>query len=57
MLEKFRDVVTKGEVIVSYSSETREYLYGIDKGKYTYQHDLVGTFGHIREVDWQGKVR
>jgi predicted Mrr-cat superfamily restriction endonuclease len=35
MLAKFRDVITKGEVIVSYSSESHECLYGIDKGKYT----------------------
>lgn len=56
MLVKFRDVIKEGDVILSYSSESREYLYGIDKGKYSYQHDFVGTFGHIREVEWKGKV-
>ena len=56
MLVKFRDVIKAGDVILSYSSESREYLYGIDKGKYSYQPEFVGPFGHIREVDWQGKV-
>ena len=43
-------------MILSYSSESRECLFGIDKGAYSSHPELIGPFGHIREVEWQGEV-
>ena len=34
MIVKFRDHIKKGDTIVSYDTETRQYLIGEDQGKY-----------------------
>ena len=56
MILKFRDQIKKGDHIVSYNPETREYLVGKDNGEYRYEHDTVGEFAHIRSINWLGKV-
>ena len=56
MILKFRDRITSGDHIVSYNPETREYLLGVDQGKYLYQSKIVGDFDHLRKVEWLGKV-
>jgi restriction system protein len=56
MILKFRDQIKAGDHIVSYNPETRNYLFGIDKGEYLFQSDLISGYPHLRKVDWKGKV-
>lgn len=56
MILKFRDQIQKGDYVISYNPETREYLVGRDKGRYLYQPDTVGEYANLRTVDWIGKV-
>lgn len=56
MIVKFRDHIKKGDTIVSYDTETRQYLIGEDQGKYLYKPDEVGDYPQLRVVRWQGRV-
>ncbi|MGB1091269.1 MAG: restriction endonuclease [Oceanobacter sp.] len=57
MLRKFRDDIQSGDIVISYSQETREYLVGHDKGQYYYAtDDEEHDYGSRRKVDWLGKV-
>jgi len=56
MLVKFRDHIKTGDYLLSYRSETREYLVGKDLGEYHYESGIVGSYANVREVDWLGKV-
>lgn len=57
MFHKFRSVVKIGDQVISYDREKREYLVGVVKGDYQYKPGLVGDYPHLREVDWQGRVK
>lgn len=58
MLRKFRDEIQKGDTVISYSSERREYLVGEDLGHYQFMPvaKQVGGFSHTRTVKWLGTV-
>ncbi len=56
MIVKFRDQIQKGDTIVSYDTETRQYLVGEDQGQYLYKPDEVGDYPQLRVVNWQGRV-
>ncbi len=58
MLRKFRDEIQKGDTVISYSSERREYLVGEDLGQYKFRpaDKQVGGFSHTRIVKWLGSV-
>lgn len=58
MLRKFRDEIVKGDTVITYSAERREYLVGEDLGRYQFvsEANLVGEFAHTRAVKWIGKV-
>lgn len=58
MLRKFRDEIHKGDTVISYSSERREYLVGEDLGQYQYMQEdkQIGGFSHTRSVKWLGAV-
>ncbi|MES2824970.1 MAG: restriction endonuclease [Pseudomonadota bacterium] len=53
---KFRDQIKKDDFMLSYNGETREYLFGRDKGEYCYKENVVGSFPQLRTVDWIAKV-
>lgn len=53
---KFRSTIQKGDRVVSYDPEKREYLVGTISGDYQYKPDVVPGHKHIRKVDWQGRV-
>src|SRR5690554_5771526 len=56
MIVKFRDQIKKGDMIISYDTETRQYLVGEDQGQYLYKPDEVGDYPQLRVVNWQGRV-
>lgn len=56
MMIKFRDTIQKGDIIVSYDTETRQYLIGEDQGQYLYKPGEVGEYPNLRIVNWQGRV-
>lgn len=56
MIIKFFNQIKKGDYLLSYNGETREYLFGVDKGEYSYQKDIVGSYPQLRKVDWLAKV-
>lgn len=56
MIVKFRDQIQKGDTIISYDTETRQYLVGEDQGQYLYKPDVVGDYPQLRVVNWQGRV-
>lgn len=58
MIRKFRDEIHKGDTVISYSPERREYLVGEDLGQYQYMPGgkLVGEYANARAVKWLGAV-
>ena len=56
MIIKFRDQIKKGDTIISYDTETRQYLIGEDQGQYVYRPEEVGDYPQLRVVNWQGRV-
>lgn len=56
MIVKFRDHIRQGDTIVSYDTETRQYLVGEDQGQYIYKPEEVGDYPNLRVVNWQGRV-
>jgi restriction system protein len=56
MVWKFRNVMQKGDRVVSYDPARREYLLGTITGDYQYKPDVVPRYKSIRKVHWQGRV-
>jgi restriction system protein len=56
MILKFHGQIKKGDYLLSYNGETREYLFGRDKGEYCYKKEVVGDYPQLRTVDWLAKV-
>lgn len=56
MIVKFRDHIRKGDTIISYDTETRQYLIGVDQGQYVYKPGEIGDYPQLRVVSWQGRV-
>lgn len=58
MLRKFRDEMKDGDVAITYSSETRNYLVGEISGGYEYLPREEGDEGYVqtRKVKWLGEV-
>lgn len=58
MIRKFRDDIQKGDLLITYSQEHREYLVGEDQGQYGFLTGakLVGEFANTRKVKWLGRI-
>ena len=58
MIRKFRDDIHKGDTLITYGQETREYLIGEDLGEYVFldNDNLIGEFAHSRKAKWLGRV-
>lgn len=56
MMVKFRDHIRKSDTVISYDTETRQYLVGEDQGQYIYKPDEIGDYPNLRVVRWQGRV-
>lgn len=53
---KFRNMMEKGDRIVTYDGESKEYLIGSVRGAYEYRPDMVKEHPHVREVQWEGRI-
>lgn len=56
MIRKFRDEITSGDMVVTYSPETRQYLIGKDEGQYRYEQCADDVYANRRKVAWSGLV-
>jgi restriction system protein len=56
MALKFKDGIKRGDRVVSYDPEKREYLVGTVAGEYQYAPNTVPDYPNIRRVEWQGRV-
>ena len=57
MILKFRDQITEGDCVVTYSPKSREYLVGRDLGEYFHQPEAIGNYANLRKVEWLGRVK
>ncbi|MDO8864092.1 restriction endonuclease [Haliea sp. E1-2-M8] len=55
-LYKFRDVMQRGDVVVTYDPSSRQYLVGKISGDYVYSPETVGDYPNIRPTKWLGKI-
>jgi len=56
MVGRFVFDIRVGEPIVSYNTDTRQYLIGEVTGEYTYKPGHVQDHSHVRTVKWLGRV-
>jgi restriction system protein len=49
-------VIQRGDRVVSYDPEKREYLLGTVAGDYEHQTGVIEDCFHVRRVSWQGRV-
>lgn len=57
MTWKFREVMKKGDRVMTYNPATREYLIGVITGDYRYAPGVVPDYNHVRAVQWEHRVR
>lgn len=56
MIRKFLFEISKGDMVISYSPERREYIVGEDLGEFKYIDRDDDGFGQTRRVKWLGTV-
>ena len=60
VIYKFCCVLEVGQKVVTYNTQTREYMIGTIEGDYYYSTDEIDTeisdYVHFRQVDWIGQV-
>jgi len=45
-----------GDSVISYNSDSREYLVGKITGEYNYNSTLIEGYPNVRQVEWLGRV-
>ena len=55
-ISRFLFDVKKGDLVVTYSPEFRQYLVGEVVSGYKYRDGMKAAYSHIKEVKWIGKV-
>jgi len=56
---RFVKALRDGDWVLTYLTDSRQYLVGVLKGDYQYdpnQIEPLGSYPHVRTVDWKGKV-
>lgn len=56
MIRKFLLEISKGDMVISYNPERREYLVGEDLGEFQYIERDDDGYGQTRKVNWLGAV-
>ena len=56
MAYKFCRLIQKGDKVISYDPQTREYLVGDITSDYQFNPGVIGDFPHIRSVSGVGRV-
>ena len=55
MLRRFKDEIHKGDYVVTYNPESRQYLIGEVTGEYAFNTKLLEYY-HTHSVRWHEKV-
>lgn len=53
---KFRNLMARGDRVVTYDAESREYLLGTVMGDYEYRAGTIEGHPHVRSVEWEGRI-
>ena len=56
MLDKFLNVIQKGDLLVSYNAELRKYLVAEDLGEFRYEEGLIGNYPQLRSFNLKGYI-
>ena len=56
VIYKFRSVIQKGDKVITYNPNSREYLVGEVESDYLHTKSDVPDCSNIRKVNWQGTV-
>ncbi len=56
MLERIRNVMRRGDLVLSYDPSARVYHVGRIRGDYRYDGMLIPGYPHIRDVEWMAQV-
>ena len=56
VVHKFCNVLQKGDAVVTYDGNTRNYLVGEIKSDYYYKPGLIEDMPNLRDVDWKHRV-
>lgn len=56
MIDKFVNKMAIGDMVISYNSQSREYLIGKISGSYEHHPDVEDALVNSRAVTWEGKA-
>ncbi|MEX2531417.1 MAG: restriction endonuclease [Gemmatimonadota bacterium] len=56
MVYKFRAVIDRGDKVITYDPEKREYLLGTINGDYQYRADLLQGHPNTRKAQWDSRL-
>lgn len=56
ILHKFRSTIAKGDRVVSYDPDSREYLLGKITGDYEYSDAFIPEYRNIRHTKWEHRI-
>src|SRR5437868_5984223 len=56
VLHRFRNVIQKGDGVVTYNPNNREYLVGEITSDYRFDPNAISEHPNIRSVTWQSRV-
>ena len=57
IVRKFKFEIQKGDYVITYSPERREYKVGLDLGEYVYRENIDDGYAQTRKVNWIGDVK
>lgn len=56
VLYKFRSIVSKGDRVITYDPDAREYLVGVIASDYFFDPSLIVDHPHVRKVKWEKRI-
>jgi restriction system protein len=56
VMHKFRNVIKKGDSVVTYDPATREYLVGEIASDYRFDTTMIPDHANVRDVAWRSRV-
>lgn len=56
VVHKFRNVIQRGDGVVTYDPNTREYLIGEISGDYRFDPTVIPDHANVRDVAWRSRI-
>ena len=56
MIDKFVNHMAIGDMVITYNSQSREYIIGKITGEYVHHADVDDALANSRAVAWEGKA-